>query len=398
MKLFWKIYIVVFLYLFTLFSSIKAQDEPIYPEQQKYFPEYESETLNKSEIEDDIIFPLVFNGYLYSFSLSLKLPIWRLFIGGDLVNPFLIEDSHIYLYDIYNRVYSIDIKKGETLWKINIENEIKGKPLFYENYIIVSTLNGNIYVIDVENGEIVYKYTGTGEIYAGLSLYENLIIVPYKNGEIIAYNVEKNCEEWVFRSGGIISIAPVIKDGILFFGAWDDTLYALDVRSGKAIWISYIGQSITREFLIFNNEIIIFLSRGEIQSIDRTDGNIKWVKYMKNVEFSYNYFSGNNKVLLFMPDLIAINPLDGSIIFNYRERAFNLYKEMLFDSMVEGEHPLSDEERIKILSDVYFTVSNYPILPPVEFDNEYVYFVTEDLYLYIYDLKKDFFIVKFKMS
>jgi len=71
---------------------------------------------------------------------------------------------------------------------------------------------------------------------------------------------------------------------------------------------------------------------------------------------------------------------------------------MLFDNMVEGEYPLSDEERIKILSDVYFTVSNYPILPPVEFDNEFVYFVTEDLYLYIYDLKKDFFIVKFKMS
>ena len=71
---------------------------------------------------------------------------------------------------------------------------------------------------------------------------------------------------------------------------------------------------------------------------------------------------------------------------------------MLFENMIEGKHRLSDEDRIYLLSEKYFTVSNYPLLPPVLGESALVYFVTDDEYLYVYDLKDDFFIIKYKLS
>jgi hypothetical protein len=131
--------------------------------------------------------------------------------------------------------------------------------------------------------------------------------------------------------------------------------------------------------------------------LTRNKGEIKWVKYFKGVEFNYNYFQGNEKVYMFIPDFIALDPADGEMLFDYRERSFFLYKEMLFDNMVQGEQPYSEEERIRLLAETYFTVSSYPYLPPESVGGRFVYFITENGTLYVYDLEREFFRLKFKL-
>jgi outer membrane protein assembly factor BamB len=362
------------------------------------FPEYTVETFDRSDDTEDTIIPLVFNGYLYSFSLSKKIPLWRIFIGGDLLNPFSVHENNVYFYDIFNRIYSIDLNDGHFYWRTYIANEIRGGILIHNNFLIVATLDGAIHVIDRNSGEVIFTYDGEGEINAGLKIFDNLIIVSYKNGKITAYDVKTRSEEWSFSAGGLVSVNPVIKDQFLYFGSWDNTFYALNIFTGEPKWVSYIGETVTRKFIVFEHEIILFFAGGEMVCLTRENGEIKWVKYLKNVEFNYNYFGGIDAVYVFIPDFIAISPTNGNIIFDYRERSFFLYKEMLFDNMVEGENPLSEDEQIRLLSEKYFTVNSYPYLPPVNIDSHYVYFVTDTSYLFVYDLTLDFFILKFRMN
>jgi outer membrane protein assembly factor BamB len=362
------------------------------------FPEYTVETFNRAGDEKETIIPLIFNGYLYSFSLSKKIPLWRIFIGGDLVNPFTVHENNVYFYDIFNRIYSIDLSDGHSFWRTYIANEIRGGILIYNDLLIVATLVGAIHVIDIDSGEVIFTYDGEGEINAGLKIYDNLIIVSYKNGKIITYDMDTRNERWSFSTRGLISVEPVIKDQYLYFGSWDNTFYALNIFTGEPIWVSYIGETVTRKFIVFEHEIILFFAEGEMVSLSRENGEIKWVKYLKNVDFNYNYFGGIDAVYVFIPDFVAISPISGNNIFNYRERSFFLYKEMLFDNMVEGKNPLTDEERIRLLREKYFTVNSYPYLPPVHIDSHYVYFVTETSYLFVYDLTLDFYILKFRMN
>ncbi len=362
------------------------------------FPEYDVEIINRSRIEGDIIIPFVYKGYLYAFSMGRRVPLWRIFIGGDLSNPFTVYKRYVYLYDIYNRLYAIDLDGGKREWRIYIANEISGKLLIRDNVIIVSALSGDIYVVDRSDGSVLFSYRGEGVINTDLNIYGQYIIIPYKNGKISAYDLATRHEKWTFRSGGIISVAPVIVDECLYFGSWDDTFYALDVHTGKPIWASYVGDAITRDFMVFKKEIVLFFSKGEMVCLKRDNGEIKWVKYFKNIEFNYNYFQGREEMFVFIPDFVAINPENGSVLFDYRERAFFLFKEMLFDRMVEGKYPLSEDERSKLLADQFFTVSEYPHLPPVKIDDRYVYFITDSSYLFVYDLKRNAFILKYGMG
>jgi len=377
----------------------EAEPETIFPEgedEEDLFPAYEIEIIGEKP-PGGIFFPFVHNGFLYSFSIQAGRAVWRIFIGGDLLNPYTRDERDVYFYDIYNRLYSIDLVEGTLRWKQVLDREIRGEPLVYDEYLIVPTLSGVIYIIERASGEIVYTHSGEGSINAGVIIFDHLGIVPYKNGKITAYDGRTGNTVWSFNAKGIVTVTPVLKDEYIYFGSWDNTFYALDVHSGEVVWTSYIGDALTRDFLVVEDEIILFLAKGEIVCLERSSGEIRYVKNYGNVEFNFNYFSGKDSIFIFTPDFISIDAGTGAILFDYRERSFFLYKEMLFDNMVEGIKPLSEEDRIRLISDTYYTVSNYPRLPPAHI-NGYVYFVTDNSYLYLYDLEKDFFVLKYRMD
>jgi outer membrane protein assembly factor BamB len=361
------------------------------------FPNYEVESLHRGTESTETVFPFIYKGSLYAFSIGFRSPIWKIFIGGDLLSPYTVDDEIVYFYDIYNRVYAIDLHRGKLIWRSSLGNQIKGKIIVYSGFLVASTIDGAVHILDRRNGDLLFTYRGRSEINAGITIFENIIIIPYRNGDIVAYNLISRREDWIFNVGSLISVRPVIRDGEIYFGSWDDVFYALDVRTGETLWSSYVGNTLTRDFLVFEREIVLFFSDGEVVCLHRNRGEIKWVKYFKNVEFNYNYFAGPDTMYVFIPDFIALDPASGGMLFDYRERSFTLYKDMLFDNMVEGERPILDQERVRLLNERYFSVSEFPYLPPDIIDGRYAYFITDENVLYIYDLHKDFFVLKFNL-
>ena len=385
--------VLILMCILLVLPSVHAQDFST----AELFPDYEVEALYKGDESTDIVFPFIYKGSLYAFSLGFRNPIWKIFIGGDLLSPYTVGEKIVYLYDIYNRVYAIDLLRGKMFWRSSLKNEIKGKIIIFSGFLVASTIDGTIHILDRASGEALFTYRGRGEINAGLTIFEDIIVVPYRNGDIVAYNLNTRSEAWIFKAGSLITVRPVIRDGKIYFGSWDDTFYALDVRTGETLWSSYVGNTITRGFLVFEEEIVLFFSDGEMVCLHRNRGEIKWVKYFKDVEFNYNYFAGPNNIYVFIPNFIALEPSSGGMLFDYRERSFTLYKDMLFANMVEGERPIPDQERVRLLNERYFSVSDYPYLPPDSIGDRFAYFITDNNYLYVYDLHNDFFVLKYRL-
>ena len=396
----WSFIIIIFVLMLadSLFSQTTDYIGKNLPAKEKYgFPTYNSEIINKYSIEDKNLLPFVYNGFIYTFSVDRKLLLWRFFIGGDLENPFTLNNNKLFFFDIYNRLYSVDLFDGKLKWVRDIDDEIIGRPYIINGTVVIATQNGSIRVFSEASGELLGKYNTKHEIAGGVNFYNDLIIVAFKEGIVNAYNIYTGEKVWQFTNTGFISVKPIIDEGKVFFGTWDNNFYSIDANSGKLLWINYIGSEVSRDFLVFKNSIILFLSGGEILALNKKNGLIEWVKYFKGIDFDYNYFKGIEKFYIFIPELIAYNPENGNVLFTYRERAYNLYKDMLFDNMVEGKHYIDEKEREKLLRDKYFVINNYPILPPVR-NRNLAYFVGEDSNLYIYDIDKDFFVLKYKLD
>jgi outer membrane protein assembly factor BamB len=361
-------------------------------------PDYQIEDMGAPGDAGEPVIPFVHNGYVYIFSLASKQPAWRIFIGGDLVNPFTVDRGRLFVYDIYNRMLGIDSIKRKILWKTDIKDEIRGKPCVYKHYVLVCTQKGNLVILSDESGQILFEHPGVAEIAGGLAVFRNLAVVPYKNGKVAAFDVETKTEAWAFNAGGVISVSPVVNGGFAYVGAWDDTFYAIDALTGALRWARYVGEDVSREFLVFDDAVVLFFSKGQVLGLDHESGEIRWARNFERLEFNFNYFQARGKFFLFTPEFIAMNPSNGGFLYRYREKAYGAYKEMLFENMIAGEHPLTDEERNIIMSTTYFTVNAYPHMPPLHADDTLVYFVTEDSYFYVYDLEKDFLMLKYKLT
>lgn len=362
---------------------------------QERLPDYQVELLNQVDSRKGTFFSFVFNGFLYLFSLEARKPLWRVFIGGDLVNPYQVGER-VYFYDIYNRVYAVT-REGRELWVTEVDHEIRGKPAIYGDVLIIATQGGGIHLLDSSDGQILFSGGGNGEISAGARVIEDLLVVTFKEGRLTAFHLPEGDPAWEFSAGGIVSVAPVAEGGSLYFGSWDSMFYALNLREGTLEWKSFVGESVTREFLVIRDRIVLFFSQGEMVCLNRRSGDIEWVKVIEDVDFNYNYFDGTDTLFVLTPELLALDPRNGSVLFRYRERAFQLYKDMLFDNMVEGLHPLTEQDRQKLLEEVYFTVERYPFLPPEHAGEHLVYFITESAYLYVYDARKDMFVLRYSL-
>ncbi len=388
--------LIIFLFLCGEYALAQEIHES-YNEEYKGIDERNTEVINNYKPEDSIILPFIRDGYLYSFSLIRALPLWRFFLGGDLENPFVVTDKNIYVYDIYNKVYSINKRNGDILWVYNSDDELIGKPQVFYNYLILISNTGKVIVLDSESGKVEIIKDMHSDIVDRLVFAERCIIVTYKEGSIEAFDIYGNSTLWKFSTDGLINVSPVLDKDTLFFGTWDDNFYALNVPDGSLKWISYVGSPVTRRFLVFDKSIVLFLSDGELISLNRDSGNIEWVKYFKNLDFDYNYFKGDNKIYIIEPELNVYDPDTGNLMFTYRNRVFKLYKEMLFENMVEGKYFIDEKERERLLKEKYFVLNSFPTLPIMR-KGKYVYFIGEDDNLYVYDLEKDFFVLKYSFD
>ena len=72
--------------------------------------------------------------------------------------------------------------------------------------------------------------------YEPVAPHGMLYIASSRNDSLMAVDTTTGEEQWRFYAGGPIRFAPVISDGMLFFGADDGCFYCVDAKSGQQIW------------------------------------------------------------------------------------------------------------------------------------------------------------------
>jgi outer membrane protein assembly factor BamB len=83
-------------------------------------------------------------------------------------------------------------------------------------------------------------------------------------------------ELWRFAAGAKISGNPAVDDGRVFFGSWDQHLYALDAHSGQVQWKYDTGNVVTTRPAIHGSSVITASRSGQIFALETTSGQLRW--------------------------------------------------------------------------------------------------------------------------
>lgn len=63
--------------------------------------------------------------------------------------------------------------------------------------------------------------------------------------------------EWVTKLGGMIISSPVVSNGLVFVGARDSNIYAIDIQTGEVLWKKHTGGWVDATPLVYQDKIIV---------------------------------------------------------------------------------------------------------------------------------------------
>ncbi|HEY7098099.1 MAG TPA: PQQ-binding-like beta-propeller repeat protein [Terriglobales bacterium] len=82
--------------------------------------------------------------------------------------------------------------------------------------------------------------------------------------------------KWKFKAGGPIVTSPTLADGVVYIGAMDGHLYAIDEETGKEKWNFKSRMPIASSAAIANGTLYFASSAGSLAAIDVATGKPKW--------------------------------------------------------------------------------------------------------------------------
>lgn len=148
---------------------------------------------------------------------------------------------------------------NQTMWTFDTGTNnrwIVSSPMIVDDYVYIGSENGKLYKLNLADGTEVWNYTADengGWAHFWSSPYvdlENNMVLCHADG-VHAINLTTGERIWHFQSAVREFSSPVVHDGVVFVGSYDNCIYAIPqtdpngdgtITEAELVWIYYSGE------------------------------------------------------------------------------------------------------------------------------------------------------------
>jgi len=205
-------------------------------------------------------------------------------IGAATVGP-----KYVYVGLGSRNVVAVDRETGEEAWLFETDHGVWAEPLYIpaddENgtpaTLYVASLDHHLYALNPESGQMLWKVdlggavpgnviydAQRGRIYAGTFVSE-LVAVDINTHQVVA---RFQADDWLWG-------APVLDEGVLYFGDLAGNLYAVQVNDEgfSQLWKRALAQEGIRAAPILTDGLLIVGAKDEhLYAVHKEDGSDAW--------------------------------------------------------------------------------------------------------------------------
>lgn len=232
------------------------------------------------------------------------------------------------LLDVAGNV-RLDNNNQPRRWEIdgnanNLAAQFFSRPLVRDNAgqaeIILPTHSLKLLVVDPDTARVdnMAGQPVAASIVADVAEDENFYFVPFESGGIVALNKQTLLEAWRFNTNGGIWSAPVVVDGVVYFGTIDHFVFALNAADGTPAWPQPVNTEglIGGSPLVANGFVYVGNTLDRFFKIDAATGQVVAERRLRNWVWSQPVLAND---VIYVADLsgfvYAINPDTLAIIW-----------------------------------------------------------------------------------
>ena len=267
---------VLLLISFLLLWGCQSQDQNTQPtpkpksqpESQPENPPVVPAVATRPEDWPMFMYDLHFSGRSPDQTLNppLKL-LWKYKTGGPIQASPVVANGTVYVASTDHRLYALDAKQWGLKWSFLAGGVIRYAPTFWNNRVYFSARNNHVYALNAETGDWLWEFKSDtwmdsppilskGRLYIG-AYTKKIHVINATTGELESRlqgrvyidGVEYICSQGQLRPASpqhnvnawreltpLTYSYPAIANGVVYIGARDNQIHALDIQSREEIW------------------------------------------------------------------------------------------------------------------------------------------------------------------
>jgi len=193
-------------------------------------------------VHGGLVYVGTYSGKLYALSVAEGVDMWvrptEGYIGAIVGNP-VIADETIYISSSDGMVYALDTTRaGAQKWKSQpLADKLWTSPTLMGDALYVSTLDGHIYALSLETGDsLEWSFKSEAGFASSPVIYEGVIYVGSFDDNLYAVRIGGSEPLWRFAGGKWFWAAPLVSEGVVYAGCLDGKLYAIGAETGEELW------------------------------------------------------------------------------------------------------------------------------------------------------------------
>jgi outer membrane protein assembly factor BamB/predicted phosphodiesterase len=164
-------------------------------------------------------------------------PRWKVHTGYTIASSPAVWRDLAIVGDAGGTVQALALKDGAVRWKFSAGGPVLATPATGGDRVVFAATDGIIYALNAATGKELWRHpTGRALVACPLVAGER-VFIGSSEGVFRALNLADGKLVWAFDGlNGFVETRPLLYEGKVIFGAWDQHLYALDARTGELAW------------------------------------------------------------------------------------------------------------------------------------------------------------------
>ncbi len=215
----------------------------------------------------DLIYVAGHDGIVRCFNRATQAEIWTYQTSGSIQwSSPMIVNGRLYIGCSDGRLYCLNAASGEFLWSYKTAEIIESSPTIATGRVYFGSIDGRVYCLDAVNGSLKWEYNAASAIRSTGCIKNNILYVVADNGMIHAIKTDTGKLLWSYTASP--GSSPAIEKDTLYLGGEDRIFYALNALTGKIKWSYYIGSPIHSSPIVANGIIYVGADNGNIYALN----------------------------------------------------------------------------------------------------------------------------------
>ena len=250
---------------------------------------------------------LVYNDKVTVDSLKMIYPnvknLWCVSTDTEIYASPIMKDGKIYVGDESGIMTAYSLKNGKKQWQFTSGGRIIGTADTAEGILVFGSADHSIYGLDAQNGRLLWKVKTQAPVVGAVTIDHGIAYIGGSDHTFRAIDIHNGMTLWAYPSvKGYIETKPLITGNKVIFGAWDNTIYALDKTSGQELWKWETGQKhmfyspAATWPVAAHGKVFIADPKRALTAIDEQTGQTVWRTYQSQVRESIGISTDTDRI------------------------------------------------------------------------------------------------------